>query len=219
MSVPAACAPRCSTAAASGSPTLCGRSSSSIHVAMCSSNPRATSGSNSVPRCARPSRTAGFAPSRSAASASTPPARWSPLVPMGAVSRSPRTATPSATSSCGWTTALSPKPPTSTGRTTRRSPMSAARSASRWNCRRCSGCGGISRERHASVQRYFDLADYLVWRATGADVASICTLTCKWNYLAHEQRFSESCWPRWTCSTCCPECRRRCAPWVRLRAP
>jgi len=25
-------------------------------------------------------------------------------------------------------------------------------------------------ERHASVQRYFDLADYLVWRATGADV-------------------------------------------------
>jgi FGGY-family pentulose kinase len=47
-------------------------------------------------------------------------------------------------------------------------------------------------ERHASVQRYFDLADYLVWRATGADVASVCTLTCKWNYLAHEQRFSES---------------------------
>lgn len=47
-------------------------------------------------------------------------------------------------------------------------------------------------ERHASVRRYFDLADYLVWRATGADVASVCTLTCKWNYLAHEHRFSES---------------------------
>lgn len=47
-------------------------------------------------------------------------------------------------------------------------------------------------QRHADVHRYFDLADYLVWRATGADVASVCTLTCKWNYLAHEQRFSES---------------------------
>jgi FGGY-family pentulose kinase len=45
-------------------------------------------------------------------------------------------------------------------------------------------------QRHAAVWRYFDLADYLVWRATGADVASVCTLTCKWNYLAHEQRFS-----------------------------
>jgi FGGY-family pentulose kinase len=47
-------------------------------------------------------------------------------------------------------------------------------------------------ERHATVWRYFDLADYMVWRATGADVASVCTLTCKWNYLAHEQRFSAS---------------------------
>ncbi|NPE61509.1 sugar kinase, partial [Dickeya dadantii] len=34
--------------------------------------------------------------------------------------------------------------------------------------------------------------DYLVWRATGADAASVCTLTCKWNYLAHENRFSDS---------------------------
>jgi FGGY-family pentulose kinase len=47
-------------------------------------------------------------------------------------------------------------------------------------------------QRHAGVHRYFDLADYLVWRATGADVASVCTLTCKWNYLAHEQRFADS---------------------------
>ena len=46
--------------------------------------------------------------------------------------------------------------------------------------------------RHAAVRRYFDLADYMVWRATGADVASVCTLACKWNYLAHEQRFSAS---------------------------
>jgi FGGY-family pentulose kinase len=47
-------------------------------------------------------------------------------------------------------------------------------------------------DRAASVWRYFDLADYMVWRASGADVASVCTLTCKWNYLAHEERFSNS---------------------------
>lgn len=43
--------------------------------------------------------------------------------------------------------------------------------------------------RHAAVARYRDLADYIVWRMSGADVASVCTLGCKWNWLAHEQRF------------------------------
>ncbi len=47
-------------------------------------------------------------------------------------------------------------------------------------------------DRYAAAWRCFDLADYLVWRASGADVASVCTLTCKWNYLAHERRFSNS---------------------------
>lgn len=42
------------------------------------------------------------------------------------------------------------------------------------------------------VWRFFDLADFLVWRATGVDAASVCTLTCKWNYLAHENRFSDT---------------------------
>lgn len=46
-------------------------------------------------------------------------------------------------------------------------------------------------ERYRQAWRLFDLADFLVWRATGADVASVCTLTCKWNYLAHEGRFSQ----------------------------
>jgi FGGY-family pentulose kinase len=47
-------------------------------------------------------------------------------------------------------------------------------------------------ERYAAAWRFFDLADYLVWRLAGADVASVCTLTCKWNYLAHEERFSDT---------------------------
>ena len=46
-------------------------------------------------------------------------------------------------------------------------------------------------ERYLRTWRFFDLADYLVWRATGRDVAGGCALTCKWNYLAHEGRFSE----------------------------
>lgn len=47
-------------------------------------------------------------------------------------------------------------------------------------------------DRHASVTRYQDLADHIVWRMTGADVAGVCALTCKWNWLAHEERFSDT---------------------------
>src|SRR5882757_2847299 len=39
---------------------------------------------------------------------------------------------------------------------------------------------------------FFDLADYLSFRATGSTLRSICTLACKWNFLAHEQRWSGS---------------------------
>ncbi len=34
---------------------------------------------------------------------------------------------------------------------------------------------------------FFDLADYLSFRATGSASRSICTVTCKWTYLAHEK--------------------------------
>ena len=33
---------------------------------------------------------------------------------------------------------------------------------------------------------FFDLADFLTWKATGSTARSRCTLTAKWNYLAHE---------------------------------
>jgi len=39
---------------------------------------------------------------------------------------------------------------------------------------------------------FFDLADYLGWRATGSLVRSACTVTCKWTYLAHEARWDAS---------------------------
>src|SRR6195256_727541 len=43
-----------------------------------------------------------------------------------------------------------------------------------------------------SAGHFFDLADYLSFRATGSTARSICTLACKWNFLAHEGRWSGS---------------------------
>ncbi|MBI2739106.1 MAG: FGGY-family carbohydrate kinase [Rhodospirillales bacterium] len=37
---------------------------------------------------------------------------------------------------------------------------------------------------------FFDLADFLSFKATGSTARSMCTLTCKWNFLAHEERWS-----------------------------
>lgn len=40
--------------------------------------------------------------------------------------------------------------------------------------------------------QFFDLADFLTWRATGSLARSICTVTCKWTYMAHEGRWDDS---------------------------
>jgi D-ribulokinase len=45
---------------------------------------------------------------------------------------------------------------------------------------------------YRSAGHFFDLADYLSFRATGSTARSICTLVCKWNFLAHERRWSDS---------------------------
>lgn len=44
---------------------------------------------------------------------------------------------------------------------------------------------------HAAGQ-FFDLPDFLTWAATGSLTRSACTVTCKWTYLAHENRWDDS---------------------------
>ena len=41
----------------------------------------------------------------------------------------------------------------------------------------------------AQAAHFFDLSDYLTWRASGSLARSSCTVTCKWTYLAHENRW------------------------------
>ncbi|MBD9373313.1 FGGY-family carbohydrate kinase [Rhizobium sp. ARZ01] len=42
-------------------------------------------------------------------------------------------------------------------------------------------------EQWARAGYFFDLADFMTWKATGSLARSRCTITAKWNYLAHEK--------------------------------
>lgn len=44
-------------------------------------------------------------------------------------------------------------------------------------------------ETWSKAWQFMDLADFLTWRATGSLTRSICTVTCKWTYLAHDARW------------------------------
>ncbi|WP_428686707.1 FGGY-family carbohydrate kinase [Roseibium sp.] len=46
-------------------------------------------------------------------------------------------------------------------------------------------------ETFGAAEHFFDLTDFLTWRATGSLDRSICTVTCKWTYLGHERRWDE----------------------------
>ncbi|HLR24560.1 MAG TPA: FGGY-family carbohydrate kinase [Fodinibius sp.] len=47
------------------------------------------------------------------------------------------------------------------------------------------------------ARKFFDLADFLVYRSTGMDVRSVCTTTCKWTYMAHEKSEAEGSIGQW----------------------
>ena len=44
------------------------------------------------------------------------------------------------------------------------------------------------------TKHFFDLPDYLTYRATGDLTRSLCSMTCKWTYLAHEAEAGNSGW-------------------------
>ncbi|WP_332681084.1 FGGY-family carbohydrate kinase [Bosea sp. (in: a-proteobacteria)] len=44
-------------------------------------------------------------------------------------------------------------------------------------------------ETYGAAWQFFDLTDFLTWRASGSLARSACTVTCKWTYLAHEKRW------------------------------
>ena len=97
-----------------------------------------------------------------------------------------------ATSSSGWTIAPSSRPSASTPPAHDVLAMSAARSRRRWRRRSCSGCARTCPAVFDAAWQFFDLTDFLTWRATGSLARSTCTVTCKWTYLAHERRWDAS---------------------------
>jgi len=44
----------------------------------------------------------------------------------------------------------------------------------------------------AAAWQFMDLTDFLTWRATGDLSRSVCTLTCKWNFMSHENAWDRS---------------------------
>ncbi|HEV7414843.1 MAG TPA: FGGY-family carbohydrate kinase [Tianweitania sediminis] len=47
-------------------------------------------------------------------------------------------------------------------------------------------------ETFARSWQFMDLTDFLAWKATDSLARSICTVTCKWTYIAHERRWDPS---------------------------
>ncbi len=45
--------------------------------------------------------------------------------------------------------------------------------------------------------RFFDLPDFLTYRATGDETRSLCTTVCKWTFLGHEPSKRDDCVGRW----------------------
>jgi len=43
------------------------------------------------------------------------------------------------------------------------------------------------KETWKKTKKFLDLADYMVYRASGNDMRSLCTTVCKWTYLGHEE--------------------------------
>lgn len=45
---------------------------------------------------------------------------------------------------------------------------------------------------YKEINNFFDLADFLQYKASGSKIRSSCTVTCKWNYLSHENKWDKN---------------------------
>ena len=89
----------------------------------------------------------------------------------------------------------STRPNGSTPATRRPANTWADASRPRWRRRNCSGSRRTGRDVFDAAWQFFDLTDFLTWRATGSLARSVCTVTCKWTYLAHEDRWDDELFP------------------------
>ena len=48
------------------------------------------------------------------------------------------------------------------------------------------------KENYDKITDFFDLPDFLVYKACGEKVRSVCSLGCKWTYLAHEKKWDDN---------------------------
>ncbi len=48
-----------------------------------------------------------------------------------------------------------------------------------------------------NTAKFFDLPDYLVYRATGKEIRSLCSTVCKWTYLGHVEGKNKQCVGSW----------------------
>ena len=113
------------------------------------------------------------------------------------------------TPSSGSTTARSPRPTTAPPPATACSTISAASCRRRWQTPKLMWLKRNLPETWERAGQFFDLADFLTWKASGSTPRSQCTLTCKWTYLAHEragwqQRLLRSGRPSPTCWSAAP---------------
>ncbi len=47
-----------------------------------------------------------------------------------------------------------------------------------------------------NAAKFFDLADYLVYEASGKNIRSFCTVVCKWTYMGHEEAQENGGWDK-----------------------
>ena len=123
----------------------------------------------------------------SPASPSTRPARWSCATAPARSSASRPAAASAGTPSSGSTIARSTRPTTAPRPATRVLDYLGGVMSPEMQTPKLMWIKRNLPEIWERAGQFFDLADFLTYRASGSNARSQCTLACKWTYLAHEE--------------------------------